>query len=186
MSRINVADLSTGGEVGGGVPRVCALVFFASASFRRLGHRIGGPRRAWRIVRSRPRAAARWASISVVKVLSRSRIAHCAINSGHCVMEPAFQGVRFHDLSSYVINKPTLICYLTAPIADSIDLRRFEHLIDDEQSWPRWLRCCSTHRSHGGATPSLPRSILRLFRRQRDGCCNTRIRYRIRRIWACC
>lgn len=139
MSRINVADLSTGGEVGGGVPRVCALVFFASASFRRPGHRIGGPRRAWRIVRSRPRAAVRWASINVVKVLSRSRIAHCAINSGHCVMEVAFQGIGFHGLTDYILNKPGLICYLSVPIDRPIELRRFEHMVDERQHWPRWL-----------------------------------------------
>lgn len=111
-------------------PTPCVHVYFATARWRRNGHRARLSRR-FAITRRRPRWVWYWSLAAMTRTLSRSSLAHVAIGDDDVVLDPALQGDRVWPRLAFEQHFPTLAARFTLPAAQGfaihdrhVDLRR--------------------------------------------------------------
>lgn len=156
------------------------IVFFSTANWRRLGRADMTLRRRIRVAIRHPRRSYFWFLSALVRVITRSRLAHCSIGHDGAVLDPSMLGNRYWPMFVYISRFPTLAGFFRVPIRPdiAIGLDKYPAGIA-KPAWPTILKWWT-----GGMWPTtdcvcVVRSILR------DGGIETpRSDYSPQRLWS--
>jgi hypothetical protein len=105
-------------------PCMHAVIFFSSGRWLRARRPLPPITRRVRIWWRVPRRGVLYFLSWLVRVFSRSPIAHVSIGFEGAVLEPSIHGNRFYPLTWYAVKYPTLIGAMNVPLRAVIDLDR--------------------------------------------------------------
>lgn len=119
-------------------PYLTATVYFAEASRPR-----SALRRCIRVAHRRPDIVAAWAKTATIRMLTGSRVTHCAVSVGGVVLEPCYTGTAFWITAQYVDSRPGLVAACRVPLTRSPDLDAWAtpHRRSVVRAFMRWATC---------------------------------------------
>lgn len=93
-----------------------------------------------------PSVAYRWWLAGLIRILTRSRLTHCAIGYDGAVLEPDMRGNRFWPLIPFAHSFPHIVCAFDVRVSAPIDLDAFSPGVP-KRALPTFLRWLTRGRS---------------------------------------